>query len=256
MVVTDRLRIDVSPDGHRARVTIDNPPHNYFDRTLLAGLAERCELLAAQPGCRVVVIASTGPDFCAGADLRRPAPANDPRGLYREALRLFALEIPVVAAVQGRAIGGGVGLACAADFRVCGPSSRFDLNFARIGLHHGFGLSITLPELVGPQRAAELCLTARRIDGPEAVQLGLCDRLAPTDHELLAVADELAVAIAGSAPLAVRAMRASLRGDRLERIRAALDREQDRQLELAGTADLREGIAAARDRRPPRFVGA
>jgi 2-(1,2-epoxy-1,2-dihydrophenyl)acetyl-CoA isomerase len=249
-------RVLVSVQEHRALVTINSGRHNYLDAALLSDLADALERLAVDPDCRVIVLASTGTNFCAGADFRRPADDNDPGQLYIQALRLFAVEVPVVAAVQGRAIGAGVGLACAADFRVAAPDTRFEVNFARLGLHHGFGLTVTLPALVGAQRAAELCFTARPVTAVEALSLGLCDRISTTSDGILDVAIELADAIAASAPLAVRAMRATFRADLTDRVAAAMAVEQRRQVALAATADLREGISAARERRAPRFVGA
>ena len=111
--------------------------------------------------------------------------------LYQQAVRLFRTKKPVVAAVQGAAVGGGLGLSLVADFRVASPDSRFTANFNRLGFHPGFGLSITLPRVVGPQKAALLFYTGRRIDGNEAHAIGLVDVLVPQD-ELRAAALSLA----------------------------------------------------------------
>ena len=105
--------------------------------------------------------------------------------------------------MQGAAIGGGCGLALSADFRVATPQSRFSANFARLGFHHGFALTVTLPAVVGSQAAADLLLTGRRVGGEEALALGLCDRLAD-DDDLLAQAIGYADELAASGPLAVR----------------------------------------------------
>jgi 2-(1,2-epoxy-1,2-dihydrophenyl)acetyl-CoA isomerase len=102
--------------------------------------------------------------------------------LYAHAVRLFAAATPVVAAVQGGAIGGGLGLALSADFRVASPSSRFAANFARLGIHDGFGITVTLPATVGMQASLELLYTGRRVRGEEAHALGLCDRLAAEEE--------------------------------------------------------------------------
>jgi enoyl-CoA hydratase/carnithine racemase len=174
--------------------------------------------------------------------------------LYREALRLFAAATPVVAAVQGAAVGGGLGLALSADFRVASPGSRFSANFARLGFHHGFGLSVTLPALAGQQTALDLLLTGRRVPGEEALALGLCDRLAE-DDEVRPAAQALAAELARSAPLAVRSIRATLRAGLIERVQAALEREASEQDRLRDTADFREGVAASLERRTPRFEG-
>jgi enoyl-CoA hydratase/carnithine racemase len=174
--------------------------------------------------------------------------------LYREALRLFAARTPVVAAVQGAAVGGGLGLAFSADFRVASPGSRFSANFARLGFHHGFGLSVTLPELAGQQSALDLLLTGRRVPGEEALSLGLCDRLVE-DNDVRLAAHALAAELAGSAPLAVQSIRATLRAGLIERVQAALEREASEQDRLRGTEDFREGVTASLERRAPRFQG-
>src|SRR5690606_21462445 len=151
---------------------------------------------------------------CAGADFGEGGLGDDRAAsaarIYREAVRLFRTEIPVVAAVQGRAVGGGLGLACAADFRVASPGSRFIANLAALGFHQGFGLSASLPHIVGHQRAAEMLCTARRVTGEEAHRIGLVDRLV-ADEDLRAAAVAFAEEIAAQAPLAVRSIRETLR---------------------------------------------
>ena len=154
--------------------------------------------------------------------------------------------------MQGAAIGGGLGLALAADFRVVAPEARLSANFARLGFHQGFGLSVTLPRLVGHQRAAELLYTGRRVDGDEALAMGLADRLVPLD-EVRDAAFAFAADIAASAPLAVESIRATLRGDLAEQVAAATDHEMAEQLRLRRTADFAEGAKAMSERRTPRF---
>jgi enoyl-CoA hydratase/carnithine racemase len=140
------------------------------------------------------------------------------------------------------------------DFRIAAPDARFAANFARLGLHHGFGLSVTLPDLVGGQRAMELLYTGRRLRADEAHAIGLVDRIAPLE-ELRAVASEFAREIAGSAPQAVRSIRETLRGDMAQRIRTATDRERIEQERLQQTQDFREGVRAMGERRTPDFTG-
>lgn len=246
--------VTVEPAGvaHVALVTLRRPPHNYFSLEMIAGVADALEALDEHDDCRVVVLCAEGRNFCAGADFSGPA-AYTSEQLYGAAVRLFRTRKPIVAAVQGAAIGGGLGLALAADFRVAAPEARFSANFARLGFHHGFGLSVTLPRLVGEQRAAELLYTGHRVDGNEALALGLADRLAPL-HQLLDDAVAYAADIAASAPLAVESIRATLRGDLAERVAAATVREAAEQARLRGTADFAEGTRATAERRPPHFT--
>jgi 2-(1,2-epoxy-1,2-dihydrophenyl)acetyl-CoA isomerase len=241
-----------------ATVELHRPPDNYFDRALISALADAYQALDADPGCRAIVLCAEGKHFCAGANLTGRSGGGDDGdnlgvgSLYREAIRLFEAATPVVAAVHGAAIGGGLGLACSADFRVGCPEARFAANFARLGFHHGFGLSVTLPAIVGQQRSLELLYTGRRIGGEEAARIGLCDRLV-TAGQVRAAAHALAAEIAGSAPLAVRSIRATMRGQLAGQVRAATAREGAEQDRLRETADWREGVRAMAERRAPRF---
>ncbi len=247
--------IDVvaSLDGdHVGTIEIQRPPNNFFDTALIGTLADACEALATR-GCRAVVLCAAGRHFCAGANFASKAEPVGPH-LYDMAVRLFAQPLPMVAAVQGSAVGGGLGLAMAADFRVASSESRFTANFSRLGFHHGFGLSVTLPRVVGQQAAHELLFTGRRIDGAEAHRIGLCDRLVSSD-EIRSTADALAREIAGAAPLAVRSIRATMRRTLLDELQAALDHEKAEQDRLRTTTDFREGIKASSERREPNFEG-
>lgn len=246
-------------DDYVAEVEIRRPPANFFDTNLIRGLAEAYAVLDDDPACRVIVLGSEGKHFCAGADFNAQSdaealPEEGAASLYREAVRLFRSEKPVVAAVQGAAIGGGLGLACSADFRVAAPDARFAANFAQLGFHQGFGLSVTLPLIVGQQRALELLYTGRRIPGEEAHRIGLCDRLVPLS-EVRDGARQLAAEIAGSGPLAVRSIRQTMRGHLADEVARATDREDAEQIRLRATTDFAEGIRASAERRPPRFTG-
>jgi 2-(1,2-epoxy-1,2-dihydrophenyl)acetyl-CoA isomerase len=245
--------LEVGAD-HVATVEIRRPPNNFFDADLIGDLADALDHLAAGD-TRAVVLCSAGRHFCAGANFGAGGRGeSDAARLYAEAVRLFRQPLPIVAAVQGAAVGGGLGLALAADFRVAAPEARFAANFARLGFHQGFGLSVTLPRVVGAQMALELLTTGRRIGGEEARRIGLADRLVPTDH-LRAEARALAAEVAASAPLAVRAIRATLRGDLADQVTAAVDHERAEQERLMRTDDFREGVAAVAERRPGRFTG-
>jgi len=275
---TEDLGIEIA-DDYVTTIEIRRPPANFFDLSLIAQLADTIEELDADDRTRAVVLCAEGKHFCAGANFGGGSSSaagggsssaargrsssssssaessdDDGRHLYDEAVRLFATQTPVVAAIQGAAVGGGLGLALFPDFRVACPESRFSANFARLGFHHGFGLSVTLPELVGSQVAMDLLYTGRRVPGEEAHTIGLCDRLVEADR-LRDEARAWAVEIATSAPLAIRSIRETLRGDLANRIRLATDREKAEQDRLQKTADFREGIRAMGERRTPEFEG-
>lgn len=242
--------------GHVEHLRWSRPPHNHVDAGFMQALADRLDALDADASCRAVVLSAQGRVFCAGADFGAAGHEPiDPAPFYRQALRLFRTRKPLVAAVHGPAIGAGLGLALVADFRVGGPSSRFAANFVRLGFHAGFGLSATLPRLVGQQNAAMLLCTGRRIDGPDALRIGLIDTLAPDEEQVLATAMATAQELAGGAPLAVQSTRETLRAGLAEQVAQANARELDLQRVHFASADFREGIAAAAARRDPVFTG-
>jgi 2-(1,2-epoxy-1,2-dihydrophenyl)acetyl-CoA isomerase len=231
-------------EGHR-------PPSNFFDHSFLAGLADACEEAQASPRCHAVLLCTEGRNFCAGADFSSTEMSTDRNAMatriYEEGLRLFELDVPVVAAVQGRAVGGGLGLACAADFRVASEASTFHANFGQLGFHHGFALTVTLPLIVGEQAAGDLLLTSRRVDGGEAHRLGLVDRLAEPGAERETAAT-LASEIATCGRDALRAMKRTLRAELRTRVRGALAHELQEQQVLWATPDCQQRMAAAANR--------
>ena len=157
--------IGVSTAGHVTTVEIRRPPNNFFDRDLIEEIAVAFEAADADPQVRALVLAAQGKAFCAGADFSRREVGDAGQGaarkhLYKEAIRLFRTRKPIVAAVQGAAIGGGLGLACMADFRVTCPEGRFSANFTRLGFHPGFGLTATRSSASGASWSARPILTA------------------------------------------------------------------------------------------------
>ncbi|MGE3992579.1 enoyl-CoA hydratase/isomerase family protein [Pseudorhodoplanes sp.] len=257
---TEQTDLTVERTAHVATVTMRRPPHNYFDQSLIFRIAKSLEALDQNPDCRAIVLASQGKSFCAGSDFSKRkdlsrAPETSGEHIYKSAGRLFRMRKPVIAAVHGPAIGGGLGLALAADFRVTCPEARFSANFNRLGLHPGFGLSIMLPKVVGDQRAALLFYTGRRINGEEAARIGLADILVP-QVKVLETAQTLAEEIAQSGPLAVQSTRETLRRGLADAVSMAIERECTEQEWQRGTADFREGVKAMSERRPPQFTGA
>ena len=254
--------IGVERDGHVAVVEIRRPPNNFLDVELLGNLATTLEELDRDPGCRAVVLAAQGKHFCAGGNLKQRLEAEArgekfvpaQRHPYKEARRLIATRKPIVAAVQGAAIGAGLGLAVFPDFRVTCKEARFAANFTAIGFHPGFGLTVTLPRLVGHQKARWLMLTGERIGGEEAFAIGLADRLV-AQGQVRTVAIEMARQLAKAAPLSVQATRETLNLDLITAFRAATERESFEQNWLRETNDYKEGVEAAAARRDANFTG-
>src|ERR1700733_6910362 len=174
--------------------------------------------------------------------------------LYVEGVRLFRCKKPVVAAIQGAAIGGGFGLALVTDFRVATADARFAANFVKLGIHPGFGLTYTLPRLIGVQKASLMFYTGRRVTGEEALAWGICDFLAEPD-KLRNEANALAMEIAEGAPLALLSTRATMRQGLADAVKAQTDHEFKEQSWLFRTEDHREGVKAVTERRPGKFVG-
>ena len=250
--------LQITHHGSVTQIELCRPPHNFFDHALIQQLADVFEQLDATSACRAIVLSSQGSSFCAGANFNDPneSVSRDSGGtmnpIYHEALRIFACRKPVVVAVQGPAIGGGLGVALVGDFRVACEEARFSANFTRLGFHPGFGLSVTLPRLVGLQAAQRLFYVGERINGRQALDIGLVDELVPK-AQLLDRALALAQEIALSAPMAVESVRATLRQGLVEQLRAAVTRESSEQYQQFKTEDFKEGVRAMTERRPPNF---
>lgn len=258
--------ITVERTGNIATIEIRRPPHNFFDMALIKQIATALEALDQDIDCRAIVLASEGKSFCAGANFgdgsqldnkgNRPGENSQSNSghLYQEAVRLFRTKKPIIVAVQGAAIGGGLGLSLVGDFRVAAPEARFSANFTRLGFHPGFGLTYTLPRLIGDQQATMMFYTSRRVTGEEALAMGLCDVLVPLP-EVRTKAQALAAEIAENAPLAVQATRATVRAGIADRIKTQTDHELKLQSELRASSDFKEGVKAYSERRTPNFTG-
>ena len=248
--------ISVQVKGNLAYVEIQRPPNNFFDYLLIEQIADAYEELDEVSECRVVILSSQGKNFCAGANFGQDEDMLDKSvpysKLYAQAVRLFKTKKPVIAVIQGAAIGGGLGLALSADFRIACPEARFAANFAKLGFHPGFGSSVTLPRVIGDQKAKDMLFSARRVPGEEAYEIGLADRLTSKEN-LMTEAETFAETIASSAPMAVESIRSTLRGNLAEEVEKIVDWELSEQVRLQKTEDFKAGIAASLTREVPRF---
>jgi enoyl-CoA hydratase/carnithine racemase len=257
------MSIDVTANqnGNIGEIRFSKPPFNFACPELLRQIADAIDGFDANPDVRCILLSSDGKSFCAGADLAGDESITASDGmdsitqLYAQALRIFRRKKPMIAAVQGAAIGAGLGLALSADFRIASPAARFSANFVRLGFHPGFALTHTLPRLLGEQRAAWMMLSAERTKAEVAFGWGLVDRLSG-DDDLMDAARAMAGEIAENAPLALVAVRQTLMAGMADQAHAAMRHEHEQQAMLKRTADYVEGVASVFERRDARFVGA
>ena len=249
--------ITVEIDGNIAFVEINRPPNNFFDYILIQQIADAYEEIDSIPECRIIILSSEGKNFCAGANFGQDEDMLDKSvpyaKLYAQAVRLFKTKKPVIAVIQGAAIGGGLGLALSADFRIASPEARFSANFAKLGFHPGFGSSVTLPRVVGRQMAMDMLFTARRVNGEEAFSIGLADKLTQKEN-LMKEAINFAEEISSSAPMAVESIRSTLRGNLAQQVEEIVDWELSEQVRLQKTEDFKAGIEASLKRELPKFT--
>lgn len=244
--------VGFSIDGAVATITLSRPPHNFFDITMISKIVDLVRACDDNPDVRLCLLTSNQKNFCAGADFsggNRP----DPSPIYQAATQLVERKKPLIAVIQGAAVGGGLGLALVADLRIGSSDSWFQGNFVRIALSPGFGLSYTLPKIVGPQVATDLLLSGRRVDAEEALKIGLIDRLV-LEETLLNSALTFAREMAENSPAAMVATRALLAKDAVENFKAAVAAELASQQPLFASPDFAEGVTASRERRKPNFA--
>ncbi|NKB33455.1 MAG: enoyl-CoA hydratase/isomerase family protein [Pseudomonadales bacterium] len=257
------IRVSQLP-GFVVQCEIDRPPNNFFDLALIRDMADCFDALDEDSNCRAIVICSNGKHFCAGANFSTPdqtaegdvlaAESADQRNpIYQEAVRLFGNKKPVIAAVQGAAVGGGLGVAMMADFRIVCDNTRLTANFVKLGFTPGFGLTHTLPRAIGIQKSHLLFYTGRRINGETALEWGAGDIYCAAE-EIRERAIELATEIAENAPLALISLREQLRPGIQEAVQAATDIEGSEQFWLTKTKDHFEGVKAVSERRVGNFL--
>ncbi len=252
-------------EDHVATITLNRPDNrNSMTPDVLEGLADAVSGARSDSGVRCVIVTGRGKSFCAGADFKfrstdaseaeYTAPPERFYATYAPFLSILDVEVPTIAAMQGHAIGGGLGLGVVCDLRVANRESRYGANFVRLGLHPGMATTWLLPRLMGVPRAVEFLLTGRIVSGEEAALAGLV-HYAVDGEEVLPRAAELAREIASAAPLAVRWTKRSIYEGLAWDARTAARREAHVQSRTAETEDAREGIAALLGRRDPKFQG-
>ncbi len=250
--------------GAVAVVTLHRPDRlNAMTGAMLRDLLAVLETLAADDSMRAVVLTGAGRAFCAGADLAA-APVwgeGTPGQRGAELRRLMAstqllhdMPKPTIAAVNGACAGAGLALACAADIRIASASAVFRTAFLGAGLGGDFGISWTLPRLIGASKARELLLLDERVDAEQAQRIGLVGRVYPAD-ELMRQALSTAERLSRAAPLAVAAIKANCNDAERLHLAAALDAESWRMVSCAGSDDAREAAAAFVEKRTPEFHG-
>ena len=257
------LRLDRRDDGV-AVLRLDNPDQrNAMSDEMTASWVAAVEWLAADRDLRAVVVTGEGSAFCSGGNTGWIASEPDASvaalrermlPFYRAWLSIRRLEVPTIAAVNGPAIGAGLCLALACDLRYAVPGARLGAPFVRIGMHAGMAATYQRPPVVGPAHARDLLLTGRTVSDDEALRMGLVSAVLPAEGFLDAVL-ETAAGIAATAPVASRLTTVALRGSGAADFESALQWEAMAQPLTLATADLQEGIAAAKDKRPPRFTG-
>lgn len=256
--------VSYSRDGLVGLITLDREANrNSMTPELLDAFAAAAAVARADGEARCVIVTGAGAYFSAGADFKsnvqrgasQQLPHERSFAMYEPFLSLLEIEVPVVAAVNGHAVGGGFGLALLCDVRIAARDAKLGANFCRLGLAPGLGISYLLPRVVGASRAAELLFTGRLLSGEEAAAMGLASE-ALDAAEVLPRAREIAGAIAASAPLAVRATKRAIYDGLGWETRQAAWREAFAQAETLTTADFAEGVAALLEKREPRFRGA
>jgi len=267
--MVDSRAPDTSPvtygrsSDHVGIITMCRPEQkNTMSAELLASFSECVSAARADSELRCLVVTGQGRAFCAGADLSMPVQTSEPGlspaersyGMYVPFLSLLDVEVPIVGALNGHAIGGGFGLCLLCDLRVARRDAKYGATFTALGLHPGMAVTYILPRLVGLARASDWLYTGRLFDGIEGRDAGLFNEALEGD-EVLPRSLEMATQIARSGPLAVKATKRSMLSGLGWDPREAARREARVQAETVDTDDGREGIAAALERRTPRFVG-
>lgn len=264
--MSDAVLLDIQ--DRVATLTFNQPEnHNLMTLEILEGLDEKLDIVLQNREVRVVVVTGKDPSFCAGADFRTLPAYIAKTGLkgvaafhtaitefYKPFFKITQVEVPVIAAINGHCIGGGMGFALLCDLRLCADEATFSVNFSRIAVHPGMGTTYILPRLIGLEKAQELFYTGRRFKGKEAEKLGVVLKSVPRaklDEEVARLAREIASAAPFVIQLTKRAIYDGLQWDVAQHLR----RESSAQALCAQMDDAKEGIEALLQKREPNFKG-
>jgi enoyl-CoA hydratase/carnithine racemase len=245
--------------GWVAHIIINRPPHNYTDIKLMKSLAELfSELEKDLTKTRTIVLSSNGKSFSAGANFSQGGVGGtgdfekDTREFYNYAAQVIKCKLPIVCAVQGAAIGAGLGLVMSCDFRICSERAYFWAPFVHLGIHPGFALTSLLPNLLGLNNAAEILLTGEKINAQKALSLGIVKEIVD-EANLLNHCLEFGQKIASGAPLALVETKATLRKKIFDELDNTLNHELTKQAALFKTKDALIGITASLKKEKPTF---
>jgi enoyl-CoA hydratase len=257
------LRLERPSEGV-VLLTLDNPDmRNAMSDEMTSSWVAAIDALAGDPSVRVVVVTGEGSAFCSGGNTSWIASEPDATvdqlrsrmlPFYRAWLSIRRLEVPTIAAVNGHAIGAGLCLALACDIRYVADGAKLGVPFNKLGMHAGMAGTYLLPDVVGPAHARDLLLTGRVVEADEALRLGLVSRVIEPGRfldEVLATASD----VAATAPIAAKLTKIALSDGGHADFESALQWEALAQPVTLATADLQEGIAAAREKRAPEFRG-
>jgi cyclohexa-1,5-dienecarbonyl-CoA hydratase len=254
-VLHDTVRVE--RDGALAIVTIDHPPANAISRAVVAGITQALAEAEADPSCRALILTGAGPKFfAAGADITEfGASGGDTIASGQElTLAMERSRLPIVAAVNGIAFGGGCELTLACDVRVASSAARFGQPEIKLGIIPGWGGTQRLPRVIGRTAATDLLFTGDPIDSARALSLGLVSRVVEPE-ELLEAARDVAARYATQAPLALSATKRAIAAGLDRPVADGLDVERGEFVALFSSADAKEGITAFLEKRPAKWTG-
>jgi enoyl-CoA hydratase/carnithine racemase len=259
----EHLRVERPSDGV-VRLVLDNPgQRNAMSDPMTASWVRAIDDLATDRSVRVVVVTGEGSAFCSGGNTGWIASEPDAEvdylrhrmmAFYRAWLSIRKLEVPTIAAVNGPAIGAGLCLALACDIRYAAEGAKLGAPFVKLGMNPGMAATYLLPDVVGEANARELLITGRTVDAEEARRLGLVSRVF-ADDAFAGEVDEIAAGIAATAPIPSRYTTVALRGGGHQDLESCVQWEALAQPITLATADLQEGIRAAKEKRAPEFRG-